>query len=159
MSVKLLTPFTTVSRRSAPMPSDGDDILTGRWAIVDENGEVVPVGTEAGKPGAYLVLEGNVSHKGSGADFDGTTKESTDSFELPSVVQSHEIALAYGVFRYEVGPEGFNNSAIPDAGDLVTTDAYGRLVATTGGDEIAKVEAITTDDDGVVTAVVRTLGK
>ncbi len=157
MSVTLLSPFTQVFRRSAPI-GDSGDILTGRWATVDASGEVVP--PVAGEAGAYLVLEGNVGHKGDSTEFDDSSKDSTNSFSLPSVVAQGEIGLAYGVFRYEVGPEGFDNDDPPDAGDLVTTDQYGRLVGATGGNEIAKIEAITIDDDGgVASAVVRTLGK
>lgn len=162
MSVQLLSPFTQVFRRSAPKGSG--DLLTGRWAIVDASGQaVVPGGGQAGKPGAYLVLEGNLGHKGTGADF--STATSTKSFTLPSVVQSGEIALAYGVFRYEVGPEGFDNSdvlgtpASYDVGDLLTTDQYGRLVPAAGGNELVKIEAIAVDANGVTKATLRTLGK
>src|SRR4051812_48176072 len=132
MSVTLLSPFTQVFRRSAPKGTG--DLLTGRWALVDASGQAVVPGGDAAKPGKYLILEGNVGHKGTNLEFDSSTKASTNSFSLPSVNAQGEVALAYGVFRYKVGPEAFdnvdvvNNGANYAVGKLLTDDAYGRLV-------------------------------
>ena len=155
---ELLTPFSQVLRRSAPKGSA--DILTGRWVAVDANGQVVPRGTTE-IMGLYLAIEGNLVHTGDNTQFDGSGN-STKSSELPSVKQSGECALAYGVFRYRVGPEGCVPGSTYTVDGLVTVDAAGRVVPLGGGDKdtaIAKVEAVTTDGNGVTELVLRTLGR
>lgn len=162
MSVELTTPFTMVNRRSAPMNSA--DILTGRWVTLDGSGIVVSPGTV--RKGLYLVLEGKLGHKGGPTDFGGSTPfASTKSFEFPSAKAADAAGLAYGVFRYKVGPEGCvpssTEAALFAAGSLVTIDNDGRVVATgaTAANAIGKAEAVSVDGGGLVTEVhVRTFG-
>jgi len=158
MSVMLLSPFTQVFRRSAP--KGVGDVLSGRWFAVDASGQVVP--PVAGSAGNYLCLEGNRGHKGSNLEFAaGPAFASTNSFTLPSVVQSGECALAYGVFRYEVGPEGCDPLAVglQTVGTPVAVDGAGRLVVAAGpAAVIGKVEAVATDVNGITKLTVRTYG-
>lgn len=155
MSVRLVTPFTHVDRRSAPKGTP--DLLTGRWAILDSSGDAVVPG--AVRKGLYLTLEGNRIHIGTNLEFGSSPFDSTNSELLPAVVASNAVALAYGVFIYEVGPEGCDPLHSFTVGDLVATDNFGRIVAASGGNELGKVEAVTTDGDGHVTLLrVRTLG-
>lgn len=160
MAVELLTPFTMVNRRSAPKPA-ANDVLTGRWIALDTDGTVVAPGTK-NVAGLYLCIEGSLGHKGTNLEFgnSGAGYASTKSFEYPSVKQSNECALAYGVFRYKVGPEGCDPAATFAVDDLITIDAYGRVVpATTGDETMGKVEAVATNDNGVTELTVRTFGK
>lgn len=155
MSVRLVTPFTRVDRRSVPIGAG--DILTGRWVALDANGLAVVPGSA--RKGLYLALEGNLLHVGGTADFGSSPFASTKSVVLPAVLTSGALALAYGAFVYEVGPEGCDPAHSFTVGDLVATDNFGRLVAASGGNEIAKVEAVTTDGGALVTLIrVRTFG-
>lgn len=155
MSVRLVTPFTRVDRRSAPIGSG--DILTGRWVVLDASGLAVVPG--AVRKGLYLALEGNLIHIGGTADFGSSPFASTKSEALPAVLASGALALAYGAFIYEVGPEGCDPTHTFTVGDLVTTDNFGRIVAASSGNEIGKVEAVTTDGGSLVTLLrVRTFG-
>jgi len=159
MAVQLLTPFTQVFRRSAP--KDTADLLTGRWVAIGSTGKAAVPGGGA-KVGLNLVIEGNKGHKGTNLEFGnaGTGYASTNYFTLPSVAQSGEVALAYGVFRYQVGPEGCDPTAhaslAVDA--LVAVDAYGRIIPVGDGVAIGKVEAISTDANGVTLLTIRTFG-
>jgi hypothetical protein len=162
MSVMLLSPFTQVFRRSAP--KDTPDVMTGRWFAVNAAGLVVVPGTD-GLLGLYLCLEGNKGHKGSNLEFGnvGTGYASTNSFTLPSVVQSGECALAYGAFRYEVGPEGCDPlsagpGSLAEVGTLVAVDQYGRIIPAGANVPIGKVEAVATDANGITKLTVRTFG-
>jgi hypothetical protein len=170
MSVMLLTPFTMVNRRSAPMGgitatyNPSGNYLTGRWALINASGEAVVPGIGHVK-GAYLVLEGNLGHNGDPTDFgaDTTGYASTSSFELPSVQQSGELALAYGAFRYQTGPEGCDPTQSFTVDGYVTLDGYGRIVpAGSAGVATGKVESVTTgvfNGSSLVTElVVRTFG-
>jgi hypothetical protein len=149
-----------VNRRSAPKHA-GVDVLTGRWFALNNAAEVILPGS-SNKPGLYLAVEGNLGHKGTNLDFGnaGAGYASTVSFIYPSVQQSNECALAYGVFRYEVGPEGCDPAdagLVTDA--LVTVDQYGRIITAGSGDvAMGKVEAVTRDANGVTKLVVRTFG-
>jgi hypothetical protein len=153
--LRTVTPFTSVKRRSAPI--GGSDILTGRWVTINGSGLVVAPGSAA--PDAlYLALEGSQIHVGSPTDFGSSPYPSTNFNELPSVVASGQLALAYGQFIYEVGPEGCDPTHTFSVGDLVTSDAYGRLVAAGGGNQIGVIESVTTDTSAHVTLLrVRTL--
>ena len=165
MSVMLLTPFTMVNRRSAPMGpaqsqyNPSDDFLTGRWGVINAAGEVVLPGAGPVR-GCYLILEGNLGHNGTAEEFEVSPPYmSTSSFELPSVQQSGEVALAYGVFRYEVGPEGCDPKANFVNDGYVQVDQWGRIVPSgTGGISIGKVESVATDANGVTQLVIRTFG-
>lgn len=165
MAVELLTPMSQVTRRSAPI--GGSDILTGRLVAINSSGQVVAPGTQ--RVGLYLALEGNKIHVGGNAasDFGATTPfASTNSKTLPSVAPTGAIALAYGVYRYKVGPEGVDPAATYTVGQLVRSDADGRLVAVgaeaTGVDvqdvASAVVEGVSTVNSRVSELVVRTLG-
>ena len=158
MAVKILSHFTATQRRSAPRGTG--DLLTGRWAAVDANGQAVVPGAGS-KIGLYLVLEGNLIHIGSPTDFDTSPFPSTNSEQLPANKASNQVALAYGVFRYEVGPEGCNPGASYSVRDLVTSDNFGRLITTTDEElALGSVEAVTTDTSSNVTKlVIRTFGK
>jgi hypothetical protein len=167
MSVMLLTPFTMVNRRSVPMGGGDtvfnptDDFLTGRWCVINASGEAVLPGNYH-KVGAYLILEGNLGHNGTAEQFGNASTgfASTSSFELPSTQQSGELALAYGVFRYQVGPEGCDPTRTFTVDGYVSIDGYGRIVpAGTGDCATGKVEAVTTDGSGNVSQlVIRTIG-
>jgi hypothetical protein len=155
MSCELLTPFTQALRRSA---IKGESLLTGRWAAIDANGQAVAPGAGS-KRGLNLVLEGTHIHTGSNLDFgSAAAMNSTKNEELPSVKAVGAVALAYGVFRYKVGPEGCDPAQSYTVGDLLDVDAYGRLIpASDDGDEVGRVEAVATDANGVTELVVHTL--
>jgi hypothetical protein len=157
MSVRLVTPFTQVNRRSVPIGAGA--LLTGRWATLDANGLAIVPGAVP-VIGGYLILEGSLIHVGDETDFSGSAPyASTDSNVLPSVAASGQVALAYGVFVFEVGPEGCDPTHAFSPGDLVTIDAYGRIIAASGGNQIGKVEAVSTDASALVTLLrIRTLG-
>jgi len=169
MSVMLLTPFTMVNRRSAPMGgvlntyNPAGDFLTGRWVIMTSSGEIQVPGT-SGVRGAYLLLEGNLGHNGTAEQFgnSGTGYASTSSFELPSVQQSGECALVYGVFRFQVGPEGVNpaDTGLQTVGNYWTIDGYGRIVAAaSGGVAMGRVESVSLDGSNNISEFVgRTFG-
>jgi hypothetical protein len=159
MAVQLLTPFTMVNRRSAI--KGAGDALTGRLTAVDSTGKLTAPGTQ--KQGLYLILEGNLIHTGSNTAFGaGPAFASSSTVTLPSVAASGACAIAYGVFRYEVGPEGCDpTDAGIVAGALVQTDAAGRLVnaGATAANAFAVVETVTRDGATNITdLVVRTLG-
>lgn len=165
MSVTLVTPFSQVTRRSAIKGSG--DILTGRLVAVNSAGQVVAPGTQ--RVGLYLALEGNLIHVGSNlaGDFGASTPfASTNAKALPSVTPTGAVALAYGVYRYTVGPEGFDPAATYTVGQLVRSDADGRLVAVgaeaTGVDfqdvSYAVVEAVSVANSRTSELTVRTLG-
>jgi hypothetical protein len=151
--VTLLTPFTQVLRPSAPK-ADGVNILTGRFYVRNNAGQMVLPGS-ANKMGAYLALEGNITHIGGTTDFGGSAPfDSTASEPNPSVLACSEVGLAYGYFRAQVGPEGVDPAATYTHDALLTIDASGRLVPAGGGDQaVAKVEASATDGAGKVTSL------
>jgi hypothetical protein len=159
MTVELVTPFSQVLRRSVPADS-AFQALTGRLAFVDANGKAVAPGTQ--RIGLYLVLEGKVNHIGVRTEFGaGPTFLSTNAVALPMVAQTGHVALAYGIFRYKVGPEGRDPAATYNVGDLVTSDAAGRLVVVSGADAddvafgVVEVGAGATEAD----ITIRTLGR
>ena len=165
MGVMLLTPFTMVNRRSAPMGgtsvwNPAGNFLTGRWGVENSSGEIDLPGTNAIR-GIYLILEGNLGHNGTNLQFGNAAAgfASTSSFELPSVQQSGELALAYGVFRYQVGPEGCDPLATFTVGHYVSVDQYGRIIPSgSSEDVIGKVESVTSNASGVTELVIRTFG-
>lgn len=156
--VELLSPFTMVHRRSLPQQVD---ILTGRWAMQNNTGRAAVPGAAA-KFGLYLVLEGALLHTGSNLDFGlvGTGFASTEFVRHPTVGAVGEVALAYGIFRFRVGPEGFDPLVGYNVGDFVEVDNFGRLILFTGGaaPRVAKVEAVATDAGGITELTLLTLG-
>lgn len=150
MSVNLLTPFTMVPRRSAPVAS-GVTLFTGRWATINAAGEaVLPTAGGVG----LLVLEGNKIAKEGTTFGAGPTFTPAESIALPSnaAAASNSVALAYGVFRFDVGPEGFDVTGLA-VEDGLELDAAGRLVKLASGTRVATVEAVSASK-----LVARTLG-
>lgn len=170
MLARVISPaFTQVPRISAIRYGQGGNtpatLLTGRWCQLDANGNAAVVGTSrdlADCQGLYWIIEGTHNHIGTTAEFDGTSKMSTNMVELPSVKAQGAVALVFGVFRGEVGPEGVDNSdhANYDAGDKLTIDQYGRLIVANGTTDlnVAVAETVTEDANGVTSLVFRTLG-
>lgn len=138
----LLTPFTQVLRRSAPIGS-GVELISGRWAGRNAAGEAI-LPTAGGF--AELVLEGNKKHA-EDATFAVTTNDPSSIVDLPSAKAANEAALAYGIFRFEVDPVGFVQAVETGAVDaLLAVDAAGRLVlATSGAVPLAIIETATAD--------------
>lgn len=156
---ELLSIFTGVDRRSTTVADGVTHLLSGRWAVIDANGQAKYPGA-GDKLGMYLVLEGTHRHIGDNTEFGAAPHNSTNAVELPSVKAAGAVALAYGVFRYRVGPEGCNPAETFNVEDMVTVDAYGRVIpSAVAGDEVARVEAVSTDANGVTELVLRTLGK
>lgn len=154
---ELLTPFTQVHRKSAIKSAGNTQLLSGRWATLDAAGEAALPGAGA-KQGLYLVLEGSHQHIGDNTEFGAAPHDSTNAVELPSVKAAGAVGLAYGVFRYRVGPEGCDPTQTFNVDDLVAVDNHGRIIPVGGGVAIARVEAVTTDANGVTELVLRTLG-
>ncbi|HSW49532.1 MAG TPA: hypothetical protein VLH09_05120 [Bryobacteraceae bacterium] len=157
MSCEIKSVLSLVQRRSAP--AGASQILTGRWVTLNGNGEAVYPGAGS-KRGLYLVLEGTHIHKGTNLQFAGSgSYDSTNAEELPAVKASKACALAYGCFRFQVGSEGCAPGASLTVGALVDVDAAGRLIASLAAtDAMGKVEAITTDANGITSLTIRTLG-
>jgi hypothetical protein len=126
MAVMLLTPFTQVSRRSVQVAS-GVLPVSGRWISTNATGlAALPA---AGSPNVSLVIEG-LRAASVEATFDGSNVPSAFA-SFSSAVAANAIAVAYGVFRFEVGPEGFATeveTALP--GTALYVDAAGVLVST-----------------------------
>jgi len=157
MAVELLTPFSMVNRRTAIKGST--EVLTGRWVQMDGT-NTVTASVDPTKGDFYLALEGTELHVGGPSDFD-VTANSTDFTYLPSVEAVGAIGVAYGQFRYHVGPEGVDQSvAAFAAGDTVYLDTYGRLNKTAGGSNkaVAVVESVTGTQSAYTDITVRTLG-
>jgi hypothetical protein len=137
--INLLTPFTQVDRRSMQVYS-GVKPLTGTWVTNNPAGEAI-LPTAAGQGNVSLVLEGLTVPKAN-ATFDGNNVPSALA-DLPSAVAANAIAVAYGIFRFEVGPEGFETaveSASPGA--LLYVATSGKLSLTAGaGVAVATVES------------------
>lgn len=154
MAVELLTPFSLVLRRTVLKGTA--DVLTGRWVQVDGNGFTLAPAS----PGAplYLALEGNLVHTGGVADFDGSGN-STKSTALPSVGAVGAIGVAYGIYRYHVGPEGVLQSDALTVGAKVYADSAGRLTINASGTfgPVAIIEALTGTTAAWTDVVVRTL--
>lgn len=151
MGVRLLTPQNKPHIRSAPRAT-GVDLLTGRFGVIDVNGQVALPGSGS-KKGCYLIYQGTRDHIGTRTDFGaGPSYASTSYVDLPAVTASGEVAIVRGAITIEVGPEGFDPAASYAVGDEVEADAVGRLVvdSTPGGDEIGRVEVVTTDGSGNV---------
>lgn len=139
MSVQLLTPFTQVDRRSAAVAT-GVKPLSGTWISKNAAGEAI-LPTAAGQGNVELVLEG-LSKPSEKATFDGSNVPSA-IVDLPSAVAANQVALAYGIFRFEVGPEGFT-TAVETAtpGTLLYVTTAGKLDTTAGaGIAVAVVES------------------
>lgn len=155
MAVTLKTPFTVVNRRSGIKGSG--DVLTGRWVQLDANGKVTTL--DPTKGGSYFVVEGNILHTGSATDFSGAT--STKYVNLPSVDAVGAIALAYGVFRVEVGPEGVLQSDANFAvGAPLYLDSSGRLITTAGSAiKVAVVESVTGTQNAWTSITIRTVSQ
>ncbi len=157
MSVELKSIFSEVKRRSVPKNSAGQ-LLTGRWVTINGSGEAAYPGAGS-KAGLYFLLEGSHVHLGTNLEFSGSgNHDSTNAEALPSNAASLAMALAYGQFIAKVGSEGVDPAASLNVGDLVAVDAYGRLIAVGGGIAVAKVEAITTDANGITSLTFKALG-
>jgi hypothetical protein len=151
MSVNLLTPFTVVPRRSAPIAAS-TDLYEGRWAGINSSGEATL--PSAGGRG-LLILEGNKKAVEGTTFGAGPTFTPVQSVALPSnaAAASNQASLAYGVFRFEVGPEGFVAASLV-AGSGLELDAAGRLVILASGLRVATVETVS-----ATKLVARTLGE
>jgi hypothetical protein len=138
MAVNLLTPFTQVLRRSVPVAS-GVSPITGRWVSTDASGAAI-LPTAAGQGNVSLVVEG-IQQPSVDATFDASNVPSL-LISLPSSVASGQVALAYGIFRYSVGPEGFTAAvASANPGQLLYVTTAGILDTTAGaGKAVAVVE-------------------
>jgi len=138
MSVQLLTPFTQVDRRSAAAAS-GVKPLTGIWVSQNAAGEVI-LPTSAGQGNVSLVLEG-LTIPGKAATF--TAGVPSILVDLPSAIAANQVALAYGIFRFEVGHEGFVDAVeTASPGDLLYVHTTGQLSKTAGaGVAVAVVES------------------
>lgn len=156
--IELLSPFTMVQRRSL---AQGDDsLLTGRWAMQDNTGRAVVPGAAA-KFGLYLILEGELLHTGSNVEFGaGPTFLSTRFERHPTVGAVGECALAYGIFRFRVGPEGFDPLDNYVVGNYVEVDDAGRLVPFAAGaaPRAARIEAVETNAAGFTQLTCLALG-
>jgi hypothetical protein len=128
-------------------------LLTGRWVMV--NGSGLAVLPSAGFLNSYFVCEGMRRHTGTPTDFGnaGAGYASTVYENLPAPQASGQVALGYGIFRAEVGPEGTDpEDAVTVVGDLLKVDIYGRLVR--GGnstDAVAYCEGVLRDTGGKIT--------
>jgi hypothetical protein len=156
MALNLLTPFSTVLRRSCAYDATANGnlgLITGRWAVINSSG--VATLPAAGVGGAYLVLEGNTQPDptqtttiGSGPGYLPAPLVS-----LPSSVASGQVALAYGVFRFTVDIEGWATAGV-SVGSGLQVDAVGRLVILSGSNvRVATAEAVTSTN-----LIARTLG-
>jgi hypothetical protein len=135
MDVMLLTPFSTVPKRSVAV-ADSVTLYSGRWAEIDTDGNaIVATGAKAG----YLVLEGTKL----ALTVDGSHDVLTD-VALPSAVAANQVALAYGIYRAVVDAQGFVGTSV-DVGDGLELDNKGRLVVLAAGVRVATCEAITSD--------------
>lgn len=156
MAVELLTPFSMVNRRTAIKGTN--DILTGRWVQLDGAGKVT-ASVDPTKGGSYLVLEGTLLHTGGVADFSGAA--STVYTRLPSVDAVGALGIAYGIFRYHVGPEGVLQSDASFAvGVPVYLDSAGRLITTAGAAlKVGVVEAVVGSTNAWTDITIRTVSQ
>jgi hypothetical protein len=146
MALNLLTPFTTVPRRSTAYDTTangGIGLITGRWAIINSSGlATLPT---AGIGGAYLVLEGSTQPDPTQTTTIGAGPAYLPAplVSLPSSVAAGQVALAYGVFRYTVDIEGFDPTALV-VGSALQVDAVGRAALLSGSNiRIGTVEGVT----------------
>src|SRR5271170_4941257 len=132
--LNLLTPFSTVPRRSSAYDATangGLGLITGRWAVINSSGlATLPA---AGVGGAYLVLEGNTQPDPTVTTTIGAGPAYLPAplVSLPSSVAAGQVALAYGVFRYAVDIEGFDPASLI-IGSPLQVDAVGRAALLTG---------------------------
>lgn len=134
MAIQLLTPFTMVARRSVTVAA-GVQPISGTWVSFNAAGEAV-LPAAAGQGNVELVLEG-VRKPSEKATFNATN-EPSELVTLPSAAASNTVATAYGVFRFEVGPEGFTpavETATP--GTLLYVTTTGKLDTTGGSGAVA----------------------
>jgi hypothetical protein len=138
MAVELLTPFSQVTRRSVTVKANVTP-LTGTWVSTDANGEAL-LPTGAGVSAAGLVLEG-LAQPSVNATFDGNNAASA-TVAMPSAVAANQIAVAYGVYRFKVGPEGYTTAVeTANPGTLLYVTTAGKLDTTAGaGIAVAVVE-------------------
>lgn len=150
MSLRPVTPFERISRRSVPIGTD--PTLSGRWMTLNSSGVLALPGS-ADPRACYLLWEGLYNHIGSNTQFAGTAPYmSTDYDTLPAVEASGQAALAYGKYIYEVGPEGCDPTQVFTVGMLVTIDANGRLIPVSGSAQpVGVVEIVSTDGSSLVT--------
>lgn len=153
--LKLLTPLGQVPRRSVGYDTTinvGAGPITGRWSAINSSGNaVLPA---AGAAGVYLNYEGSVIPKPDATITIGLTPTFLPApmVSLPSSVAALQVALAYGVYRFSVGIEGFDPTSLV-VGSGLQVDAVGRLVLLAGGTRVATVEAVTS-----TSLTARTLG-
>lgn len=138
MAVELLTPFSQVTRRSIAVKANVTP-LTGTWVSTDTNGEAI-LPSAAGVSAAGLVLEG-LAQPSVNATFDSNNAASA-TVAMPSAVAANQIAVAYGIFRFKVGPEGYTTAVESTSpGDLLYVTTAGKLDTTAGaGKAVAVVE-------------------
>lgn len=139
MSIQLLTPFTQVNRRSMAVAA-GVTPTTGLWVSQNAAGEAI-LPASAGQGLVSLAIEG-LRKPSETATFDGSNIPSAYA-SLPSAVAANQVAVAYGVFRFEVGPEGFTTAVESTSpGDLLYVTTAGKLDTTAGaGVAVAVVES------------------
>jgi len=139
MSVQLLTPFTQVDRRSAAVYTSVKPV-SGSWVTTNSSGEAI-LPTSAGQGNVSFVLEG--IRQPTLAATIANTGIASEYVDLPSAVAANQVALAYGIFRFEVGHEGYIAAVeTADPGDLLYVDTNGRLSKTAGaGIAVAVVES------------------
>ena len=156
MSIELLTPFSMVNRRTVVKGTN--DVLTGRWVQTDGSNKITSA-VDPTKGGSVLVLEGNLLHTGLPTDFSGAN--STVFTRLPSVDAVGAIGVAYGVFRYHVGPEGVLQSDAFAVGDAVYLDTAGRVTKVNGGSaiKIGTIESLTGTTAAWTDVTLRTSGQ
>ena len=158
MAIELLTPFSMVNRRTAIKGTN--DVLTGRWVQLDNAGKVASaVNPLLGD--SYLVIEGNILHTGSPSDFTNSGITSAVFTRLPSSDAVGALGIAYGIFRYHVGPEGVLQSDSAFAtGVAVYLDSSGRLITTAGSAvRVGVVESVVGNQNAWTDITIRTVSQ
>jgi hypothetical protein len=119
-------------------------VLTGRWVQLDATNKVVDNGTvpvvDPAKAGSLFIWEGT-------RGFSGTTRaELSDAdkfFNLPAASANGACTAIYGVFRCEVGPEGFEAAVVGQpTGTKLQLTAAGTLDVASSGNVVAVVDAV-----------------
>jgi hypothetical protein len=126
VSVNVINPsFGGDLRRSIQVKSGVTTLMTGRWCAIDANGQALK--PTAGQAGVQLMLEGQVKPSVD-ATFAATTNEPSATAQMPSAIAANAVATVFGVYRFEVGPEGYVE-AVESAGanTKLAVDAEGRL--------------------------------
>lgn len=156
MAVELLTPFTSVNRRSVPKDSS-TIVLTGRFYAINSSGNIVV--PTLGQVGVYLAVEGDRLHIGGPTEF--TAGASTNYVLHPAVTATGHCALAYGIYRVKIGPEALSQALTFAVGQALKVDTLGRLTNDTVTDAttVAFIEAITGSAAAWTDVTIRTTGR